>query len=511
MQKILRFLCSRVVLVAAMLLLQIAVIILSVWKLSQYFLYVYISLFTLSIFALLYIINKRDNPSYKLAWIIPILTFPVLGGLFYICFGGKKVPKKMRRRGERIEQISSTLIRQNDETALALKQEDKNAYNQAKYIIDVARCPMYKNTYTQYLSPGEEKFEVMKRELEKAERFIFLEYFIIQEGVMWDSILEILERKVKQGVEVRVIYDDMGCVMTLPYKYSEKLRKAGIKCVVFNPFRPRLTALLNHRDHRKILVIDGHTAITGGINLADEYINQYKKYGYWKDASVLVKGEAVWNFTVMFLQMWCYGEKLESNWKKYRPMPHDIDNIHSPGYAIPYCDSPMDNDSIGETVYLNLINKAKDYIYIQTPYLIIDNELTVALCTAASCGVDVRIITPHIPDKWYVHMVTRANYPQLIEAGVKIYEFTPGFIHSKTFVVDGEYATVGTINLDYRSLYLHFECGLWMYKTQAVEELHRDYLKTLEQCELMSSENQKKRSGLYRLLQAILRVFSPLL
>ncbi|MDD5879236.1 MAG: cardiolipin synthase, partial [Clostridiales bacterium] len=353
--------------------------------------------------------------------------------------------------------------------------------------------------------------EKLVEELKKAKHFIFLEYFIIEEGIMWNTILEILKEKAKEGVDVRVIYDDVGCVMKLPYKYGDKLEKYGIKCRVFNPFIPILTNRLNNRDHRKIAVIDGYVGFMGGINLADEYINSFEKYGHWKDAAILLKGDAVFNLTVMFLTMWDFINNSDDDYLKYRPENFTNEKYLSKGYVQPFDDSPLVNEPIGETVYLNLINKAKKYIYINTPYLIIDNEMATALKIAAKSGIDVRIVTPHIPDKWFVHAVTRSYYHSFIKDNIKIYEYTPGFMHSKTFVVDDEYAVVGSINLDFRSLYLHFECGAWLYKTDSVLKVKEDFLDTLELCQQISLQDCENVKWPVKFGRLILRMFSPLL
>ena len=395
-----------------------------------------------------------------------------------------------------------------------LKEENPRAAHQAHYIQNKAFCPPCRHTFTEYLPSGEQKFERLKEELVKAKRYIFLEYFIIQEGIMWDTVLEILKEKVKQGVDVRVIYDDVGSLTTLPYHYERKL-EAGIACCVFNPFVPVLSARLNNRDHRKILVIDGYIGFTGGINLADEYINAYPKHGHWKDSAILLKGDAVWNLTVMFLSLWEYIRGVDEDYDRYRPLPEELAAVRVPdeqgGYVQPFADSPLDNEAVGESVYLNMINQAMDYVYITTPYLILDNEMITALGTAAKSGVDVRIITPHIADKWFVHAVTRANYEALVEDGVRIYEYTPGFIHAKTFASDDELGVVGTINLDYRSLYLHFECGTWLYRTPSVLAVKEDFLKTLEVCREITYEDCRKVSKLRLFGRAVLRVFAPLM
>ena len=392
-----------------------------------------------------------------------------------------------------------------------LEKESEYAKNQALYMINYSNCPIYENTYNEYLTPGEVKFEKLVEELKKAKHFIFLEYFIIEEGIMWNTILEILKEKAKEGVDVRVIYDDVGCVMKLPYKYGDKLEKYGIKCRVFNPFIPIFTNRLNNRDHRKIAVIDGYVGFMGGINLADEYINSFDKYGHWKDAAILLKGEAVFNLTVMFLTMWDFINNSDDDYLKYRPENFTNERYLSKGYVQPFDDSPLVNEPIGETVYLNLINKAKKYIYINTPYLIIDNEMATALKIAAKSGIDVRIVTPHIPDKWFVHAVTRSYYHSFIKDNIKIYEYTPGFMHSKTFVVDDEYAVVGSINLDFRSLYLHFECGAWLYKTDSVLKLKEDFLDTLELCQQISLQDCENVKWPVKFGRLILRMFSPLL
>lgn len=348
-------------------------------------------------------------------------------------------------------------------------------------------------------------------ELKKAKHFIFLEYFIIEEGIMWNTILDILKQKAKEGIDVRVIYDDVGCVMKLPYKYGKQLEKYNIKCRVFNPFVPLFTNRLNNRDHRKIAIIDGYVGFMGGINLADEYINAYEKYGHWKDASILIKGEAVFNLTVMFLSMWDFINNSEDDYLKYKPENFTSERYLTNGYVQPFDDSPLVNEPIGETVYLNLINKAKKYIYINTPYLIIDNEMATALKIAAKSGIDVRIVTPHIPDKWFVHAVTRSYYHSFIKDNIKIYEYSPGFMHSKTFVVDDEYAVIGSINLDFRSLYLHFECGAWLYKTDSVLKLKEDFLNTLDLCQQINISDCENIKWPVKFGRLVLRLFSPLL
>ena len=509
MKKILRFITQRVVITALLIVLQALLLFGFIWKLDNYFVYFYAGSVLLSLLITLGIINSKSNPAYKIAWLIPILLFPVFGGLVYLLFGsdrtGRYLRKKLQGIGTEMDNVIGEAYRRS-----GAEQLPPDAANQSRYISHCAYCPPYQNTTTEYLPLGEVKFERMVEELKKAKHYIFLEYFIIQEGKMWNTILDILRQKAAEGVDVRVIYDDMGCIMILPTGYDKTLEQMGIKCRIFNPFVPILSSRFNTRDHRKICVIDGNVGFTGGINLADEYINAYEKHGHWKDTSILLKGEAVFNLTVMFLSMWDYldGTTGKTDYSRYYPTVWDE---NAKGYVQPFADNPLDDEAVGETVYLNLINKAKRYVYITTPYLILSSEMLTALTSAAKCGVDVRIITPHIPDKWYVHAVSRSHYQPLIEAGVKIYEYTPGFIHAKTFVVDDDYAVVGTINLDYRSLYLHFECAVWMYQTPSVAQVRDDFFKTQQISQEITLEECRSLSFPRRLGRSVLRVFAPLM
>ena len=509
MKKILRFITQRVVITALLIVLQALLLFGFIWKLDNYFVYFYAGSVLLSLLITLGIINSKSNPAYKIAWLIPILLFPVFGGLVYLLFGsdrtGRYLRKKLQGIGTEMDNVIGEAYRRS-----GAEQLPPDAANQSRYISHCAYCPPYQNTTTEYLPLGEVKFERMVEELKKAKHYIFLEYFIIQEGKMWNTILDILRQKAAEGVDVRVIYDDMGCIMILPTGYDRTLEQMGIKCRIFNPFVPILSSRFNTRDHRKICVIDGNVGFTGGINLADEYINAYEKHGHWKDTSILLKGEAVFNLTVMFLSMWDYldGTTGKTDYSRYYPTVWDE---NAKGYVQPFADNPLDDEAVGETVYLNLINKAKRYVYITTPYLILSSEMFTALTSAAKCGVDVRIITPHVPDKWYVHAVSRSHYQPLIEAGVKIYEYTPGFIHAKTFVVDDDYAVVGTINLDYRSLYLHFECAVWMYQTPSVAQVRDDFFKTQQISQEITLEECRSLSFPRRLGRSVLRVFAPLM
>ncbi|HEY8395585.1 MAG TPA: cardiolipin synthase, partial [Bacilli bacterium] len=356
-------------------------------------------------------------------------------------------------------------------------------------------------------TPGEKFFEALLSELKKAEKFIFLEYFILEEGYMWDKILAILEEKVKQGVDVRLLYDDFGNINRLKYNFKREMIKKGIKTINFNPYRPRLSMFINYRDHRKITVIDGNVGFVGGINLADEYINKKVLFGYWKDASLMLKGEAVWNLTYLFLEMWQTASSDTFDYEKYYP----TQAYPSDGFVQPFGDGPHDNHQTIEMAYMQIINNAKRYVYISTPYLIIDNEIATALKLAALSGVDVRIMMPHIPDKKLVFLISRSYYPELMRAGVKIYEFLPGFLHSKMIIADDEVGIIGTANLDFRSFYLHFEVSCLLYKTTSVLEMRADALKCLEESKLVTFEDLKKIPIFKKILAAILKAFSPLM
>jgi len=420
------------------------------------------------------------------------------------------IPAKKPTPNSAIKSKDKNLF-QDDVVKNELRYESLTAYNQAMYITKYSLSPICKNTETEYFKIGEEYYERLIKELKKAKRYIFMEFFIVSSGKMWDSILEILKEKVKEGVEVRFMYDDLGCIMLLPNHYYKTLESYGIKACTFNRFIPILRSKFNNRDHRKIVIIDGYIAFTGGINLADEYINEISRFGHWKDNGIMLKGEAVWNMTIMFMSMWDFVRGSKYSYRNYRPLPSEFDNIRSDGFVIPYCDNPWDHEATGETIYLNLINRANKYVYITTPYLIIDNEMMTSLCVAAKSGIDVRIITPSVPDKKMINEVTKAYYDELIKNGVKIYEYLPGFIHAKTFIVDDEYATVGTVNLDYRSLYLHFENGVWLYGVSTIKDIKKDFLETLEKSNEVHLNQKKKESRLQKLKRQILMAFAPLM
>lgn len=500
---------GRTFMTILMLLIQLALIYFTVLKYEQYSVFFYLISMVMSVVVVFLIINEEINPMYKLAWIIPVVAMPVFGTLTYLFIRFQPGPALMRKRLDALSQEMVPLLEQNEETRNNLEKTDKDAFNTARYLNATLNYPVYDNTSTEYFPVGEKMFRRMLLELEKAEKFIFMEYFIIENGIMWDAVLEILKSKAQKGVEVRVMYDGTCCFKLLPYSYPKKLQEMGIQAKIFSPIVPVLSIHQNNRDHRKILVIDGKVAFTGGINLADEYINEIERFGHWKDTGVMLKGEAVNSFTCMFLQMWNLGEKEpEKDFGKYI-LKEQLQK--QKGYVIPYGDSPLDKENTGEQVYFDIINQAKDYVYIMTPYLIVDNEMMMALKGAAKRGVDIRIIMPHIPDKKYAFYLARSYYVELINAGVKIYEYEPGFVHSKLFVSDNEKAVVGSINLDYRSLFLHFECAVYMYQSECIKDICRDYNETLEKCMLITKEYYYKIPVVKRLVGRILRLIAPLM
>lgn len=510
-KKITSILLSRLFMAAVAIFVQFGWIFLTLYHFSLNYTFVDICIHILAVIVALKVINNWSNPYYKLAWTFIILLFPLFGICLYLVFGRSELTKRTQERMDLMHREITECLKEDPLAIRELKATDKEAAMQSKYIHDLAQAPLYRNSKTKYYACGEDMFQDMLGAMERAKDFIFLEYFIIAEGNMLEKVLAVLERKVREGVKVRLIYDDVGSIKTIPPHFKKRLSDMGISCAVFNPFRPILSIILNNRDHRKILVVDGQVGFTGGINIADEYINEKVRFGYWKDTGIEIKGEAVWSLTTMFLEMWNYINQTKEDYYQYLPDIYNKKINPKDGYVQPYGDTPLDHENVGENVYLNMINRAKKYVYIYTPYLIVDNEMTVALENAAKCGVDVRIVTPGIPDKKLIFLLTQSYYEQLILNGVKIYQYTPGFLHGKCFVCDDKIATVGTINLDYRSLYLHFECGVFMYRSQAVMELKQDVLDTIAGSKQITLDFCRNRNIFIKLLQSILRLFAPLL
>lgn len=459
----------------------------------------------LSIFVVIYLVSKEEASSYKIIWIVLIFFFPFVGGLLYVFLGNKKPAKKLRNAFNNQEKEIELNTIKND---LISKINDPYIQGQLTYLKSQG-FPVYYGQNIKYFSLGDLAFEPMINAIRNAKKYIFMEYFIVEEGYMFNTVFEILKQKAKEGVEVRFMYDDVGSLVKLPREYYVELEKYGIQCVAFNPFVPIISLAMNNRDHKKIVVIDGVIGFSGGFNLADEYINKVERFGHWKDSGIMLEGQAVWSLTLMFLASWNAAKNTKEDYHKYFPdYNHRIDERD--GCIVPYADSPLDNEQVGEIVYLNMINQAHDYLYITTPYLILDDLLQNALINASCRGVDVRIVTPAIPDKKIVFKVTRSYYRTLIEHGIRIYEYTPGFIHAKNFLVDDKCATVGTINLDYRSLYLHFENGVYLYNNSCLKEMKKDFLDVFGKShEITLDEVIKGRfKGLF---EDILRIIAPLL
>lgn len=507
MNKLLKKVFSRTVVTALLIVIQVAWLAALLLQLGNALPAIQTVLRILSLVAILFVIKSDMNPSYKIGWILLIAVLPILGGLMYVIFGNKRPTKYMREMlRAQLEKSAEYLGTQESITG----ELDGGAAGLFKYLEGSAGYPTAKNTTVRYYRVGEEMYADLLPELEKAEKFIFLEYFIIRPGEMWDGVLEILKRKAAAGVDVRIIYDDMGCIDILPANYNATLEGWGIRTMAFNRFVPAVSLVMNNRDHRKITVIDGKVGFTGGINISDEYINVKERFGHWKDTGLMLKGPGVFNLTLMFLEMWNAFNKDGDGYAEFIPDSFEECGSADDGYVLSFSDSPLDNESVGESVYTDMLYQAKNYIYITTPYLAIDSELQTALCMAAKRGVDVRMITPGIPDKKLVYRLTRSYYPTLLRAGVKIYEYTPGFIHAKSFVCDDKLCVVGTINMDYRSLYLHFECGTLMYNNPEIKQVKKDDLDTMEKCRKVELSDMKT-NFLGELFDSFLRSVAPLL
>ncbi len=465
----------------------------------------------LSLLVALHIISKRTKEAYKLTWVFLILVFPLFGGILYLFFRvqtrSKALLRFMKKISDRIRPAYALTPSSYEKATAALPAHAR----QIEYLEKYSGFPVFENTLTKHLSPGEDFWASLLPDLEKAEHYIFIESFIIEAGAFWNSIHKILKEKAASGVDVRIMYDDMGCFLRLPLGFSKQMKKDGIRCIPFNRFVPVLNALQNYRDHRKIIVIDGKIAYTGGMNLADEYVNLESPFGHWKDTGIRVEGDAAWSFALMFLENWLVEGQKEDDLARFYPWhdaPCPIREENS--FVLPFADSPLDNENVTDHVYTQMITKATRYVYIMTPYLIVDNSMVSALCTAAKSGVDIRIMTPHRWDKRIVHFTTRSYYRELIRAGIRIFEYTPGFIHSKTFVSDDTTAVIGSANMDFRSLYLQYECGVWMHGAGAVTELRDDFLKTQALCHEITAKDCKG-NVISRFFEEICRLFAPLM
>ncbi len=458
----------------------------------------------------LYLLNRRDlDPTSKITWLIVIMLLPVFGALLLWYTQSDIGHTTVKNRLSQLTEQTREYIPQSQETMEALCRENPGAASLARYIRRSGCYPVFDRTAVTFFPLGERKWEEMLRQLEQAEHFIFLEYFIIDEGLMWGKILEILARKAAAGVDVRVLYDGTCEFSTLPHDYPKRLGKLGIRCKMFAPATPFVSTHYNYRDHRKILVIDGHTAFNGGVNLADEYINHIDKFGHWKDTAVMLKGQAVKSFTLMFLEMWGLSEKVLEfdHFLSFPARPQE----DARGFVLPYGDCPLDNDRVGERVYMDILNRAQRYVHIMSPYLILDDELETALKFAAERGVQVSLILPGIPDKAAPYSLAKTHYASLLESGVEIFEYTPGFVHAKVFVSDDREAVVGTINLDYRSLYHHFECATYLYGVECIPEIEADFQATLGKCRQVTKETVKQEKLGLKVMGFVLKAIAPLM
>ena len=500
---------SRFLIVALLLILQVVLYILLFTWLNDYFKWFYIVTTIFSLAVVMYLFSSKMDASAKLTWLLIMAVLPFVGGFLLVYTQTNFGHRALKKRAELLIQETKSAIPQSRRVIERLEKEPADVNGIVHYLRRSGCFPIYANTETTFFPLGEKKFEAMLEELEKAQSFIFMEYFIIEEGYMWGKILEILVRKAAEGVDVRVMYDGMCEMSTLPIDYWKLLEEHGIHAKAFASIKPVLSSHYNYRDHRKILVIDGKVAFTGGVNLADEYINHKKRFGHWKDTAVMLRGEAARSFTLLFLQMWNIDEKEE----QFQPWIDYTDRSlrTAKGFVMPYGDCPLDDDKVGEMVYMDILNQAKDYVHIMTPYLILDGELETAMKFAAQRGVDVKIILPGIPDQKLPYALAKTHYKSLTEAGVKIYEYTPGFVHAKVCVCDDVEAVVGTINMDYRSLYHHFECAAYMYQTSCIPDIEADFQETLAACRRVTDESIKNEKLFYKAAGFLLKFIAPLM
>ncbi len=518
-RNVLQVIFSRTMLMMILIVLQFAYIIARMYAFAEHLPILLGGELLIVATMMMFILNSKENPAIKLSWCFLVGIFPIFGSIVYLVVRYDLGYRLQQKRISMTEAQSRKDLPKQDEVMDELKQRDMQTYNIATYLREQAGSMVNTNTKVTYFPIGEKQFEEMIKQLESAKDYIFLEYFMIAHGKMWNTILKILERKAKEGVDVRLLYDGSCAVYLLPYKYPQKIEKMGIKCRMFSPPIPFLSTHYNNRDHRKILVIDGKVAFTGGVNLCDEYININSPCGHWKDVGIMLEGDAVYDFTVMFMQMWTATERRpitevhlpDMQQYKVKDFVYNADDTEKSGYVIPYGDSPVDTENVGEMVYIDILNQAKNYVYIMTPYLILDHEMLTAITFAAKRGVDVRIILPHIPDKKYAFVLAQANYKDMLAAGVKVYEYTPGFVHAKIFVSDNERAVVGTVNLDYRSLYWHYECSAYLYQVSAIKDIVTDFLDTQEKSQLVTYETVKHIGKFSKIAAYILKLVAPLM
>ena len=500
---------SRIGIIVLLLLFQLFLAFAAFYRLNAYLPHFVIFTTVFSAFLGLYLLNTDADPSAKITWLLVILLLPAVGAPLY-CYTRSNLGMRMlKKRLNYLVETTENSIPQNEAVLESLRKESPGSAALAHYMHRTGCYPVYDHTEVKYYPLGEDKWADLLEALQQAEHFIFLEYFIIDEGLMWGRVLEILAEKAKAGVDVRVMYDGTCEFSTLPHDYPKRLQALGIRCKMFAPMTPFVSTHYNYRDHRKIAVIDGHTAFTGGVNLADEYINRRPRFGHWKDTAIRLRGEAVPSFTLMFLQMWGVDEK-ELEIDRFLAYPTQAP-AEARGYVLPYGDCPLDNDKVGERVYMDILNRAERYVYIMSPYLILDGEMETALKFAAERGVDVRLVLPGIPDKKMPWALAKTHYSTLLASGVKIYEYSPGFVHAKVFVADDKEAVVGTINLDYRSLYHHFECAAFLYDTPCIPDIRADVEATMARSALVEKDFMEHEKLGVKLTGFLMKAIAPLL
>ncbi len=527
---LLRLIFSRFFVILSLIILQIAIIYSVFAKFAQFLPHFQVIQTGFLIIMVIYLFNSSMDASAKLTWMMILTVVPLPGAIFLVFTKQELGYTGFSKRLKEIVRDSKDVITQSEDLIDYLAQDRSGTAELCKYVNRQGCYPVYDNTDVTYFPLGEDKFERLLVELSKAEKYIYLEYFILEEGYMWGKILEILAEKAKAGVDVRVMYDGTCEITTLPHDYTKRLEKLGIRSKMFSPLMPLVSTYFNYRDHRKILVIDGRVAFNGGVNLADEYINRKQKYGHWKDTAIMLEGKAAESFALMFLQMWNVTEKevnltREDYCRLIEPPAASEDSfdrslgdsnqtdegVPLKGYVMPYADSPMDADKVGENVYMDILYKANDYVHIMTPYLILDGEMKTALKFAAERGVDVKIILPGIPDKKVTNALAKSYFYEIVDSGVKLYEYTPGFVHAKVFVSDDIKGTVGTINLDYRSLYHHFECATYLYQTSCIADMEEDFQETLAKCREVTFDTIRKEKLFTKLTGRVARLAAPLM
>ena len=507
-QSIFRLIFSRFTMAILMLVIQVSIIVFCVMFFNHYLLLLFGGSAILGLLITIYIINQEANPSFQISWIILILLVPTVGVFVYLFVKLQIGVIALSKRYQKIRNDMSLFLKQDRDVYLNLEKQDKLVANYVTYMNRISGYPIYQNSNTTYYPFGEKMLKDLLIDLKKAKEYIFLEYFIVAKGIFWNSILEILKEKVKEGVAVYFMYDGTCSFELLPWDYPKMLESFGIHTKVFNPVIPILSTKYNNRDHRKITIIDGLIAYTGGINLADEYINQKSRFGIWKDTAIRIEGDAVNSFVLLFLENW--------NATKEKPLKVELflKNVKPASishYVLPFGDNPFDEYQVGEVTYEQILKTSKQYVHIMMPYFIIDHNLLMELCNTARSGVDVKLIMPGIPDKKLIFYISRTFYQTLLKAGVEIYEYTPGFTHAKMFISDDEKAVIGTINLDFRSLYLHFENAVYLYQDQTILKMEDDYQKTLKDSKKITLNMAKKFPWWQKLLGKVLRVFAPLL